>query len=185
MQVARGNAFALSAGVLLAVTLFATMAPYTMASGMQAHRPVVERHALEESRELWATVDVCNPANEPNTVGIRGSMPSDGHPKDKMYMRFRLQYLEAQSKSWVYLAHGADSGFIAVGQARTARQGGSSFQLVQSAGKPAYTLRGVVSFQWRRGETLVHELTRTTSAGHQSVAGADPAGYSAAECTIS
>ena len=141
-------------------------------------------HSLLQSRELWATVDVCNPADEPNTVGIRGSMPADGHEKDMMYMQFQLQYLEAKGNSWVNLVHGADTGFIVVGAAKAARQGGSSFQLGPAKGTPGYTLRGVVTFQWRRDGRVVHQATRTTSPGHQSLAGSNPAGYSAAECTI-
>jgi hypothetical protein len=143
------------------------------------------RHSLLRSRELWATIDVCNPAKEPDTVGIRGSMPSDGHDKDAMYMRFQLEYEDPKSKAWSVPTHGADSGFIAVGVAKTGRQGGSSFQLGAPAkGQPGYTMRGVVTFQWRRAGRVVHEATRTTSAGHPNVARADPPGYSAAECTI-
>jgi hypothetical protein len=138
--------------------------------------------SLLHSRELWATIDVCNPADQPNTVGIRGSMPGDGVAHDKLYMRFRLQYEEGTGKRWVDLAHGADSSFVFVGAATSARQAGRSFQLVPVAGKPAFTLRGVVSFQWRRGEHVVHAVSRPSSAGHQSLAGADPAGFSAATC---
>jgi hypothetical protein len=142
------------------------------------------RHSPLHSRELWATIDVCNPTDQPNTVGIRGSMPGDGVAHDKLYMRFRLQYEETSSKRWVDLAHGADSGFVFVGAASSARQAGRTFQLVPVAGKPAFTLRGVVSFQWRRGEHIVHAVSRPTSAGHQSLAGADPANYSAATCLM-
>ena len=67
------------------------------------------------SRQLWATIDVCNPSDQPNTVGIRGSMPGDGKSDDVMYMRFRLQYLDASTKHWVDLATDAASGFVAVG----------------------------------------------------------------------
>ncbi len=178
---ARGVALAL---LLSACVLFTTALSAT-AAGTPAQKIVASRHSLLRSRELWATVDVCNPANEPNTVGIRGSMPGDGHGKDAMYMGFQLQYLEAKGNVWVNLAHGADSGFVAVGAAKMARQGGSSFQLGAAKSKPGYTLRGVVTFQWRRGGKVLQQVTRTTTAGHQSVAGADPAGYSAAECTIS
>lgn len=141
-------------------------------------------HSLLSSRELWATIDVCNPATEPNTVGVRGSMPSDGHARDAMYMRFQLEYLDPSSKTWSVPAHGADSGFIGVGKGRGGRQGGSSFQLGAPKGQPGYTMRGVVTFQWRRGARVVHQATRTTSAGHPNVARADPPGYSAATCTI-
>jgi hypothetical protein len=141
-------------------------------------------HSLLSSRELWATIDVCNAAKEPDTVGIRGSMPSDGHAKDTMYMRFQLEYLDPQSRTWSVPTHGADSGYIGVGTAKTGHQGGSSFQLGAPKSPPGYTMRGVVTFQWRRGGRVVHQATRTTSAGHPNVVRADPPGYSAAECTI-
>lgn len=139
--------------------------------------------SLLHSRELWATVDACNPPHHPRTIGVRGSMPGDGHERDRMYMRFELEYLEAKGDTWASLAHG-DSGFIAIGGAKIARQGGWSVQL-SPGGQAAYTLRGVVTYQWRRGARVVHEASRTTSAGHTGVAEAEPPGYSAAECTMS
>jgi hypothetical protein len=169
---------ALSASALFALALS------VVAAGAQSTKTKPGGHSLLSSRELWATVDVCNPSDQPNTVGVRGSMPGDEHPKDTMYMRFQLQYLEAKTDTWTDLVHGGDSGFIGVGTAKSARQGGTSFQLMPVAGKPAYTIRGLVTFQWRHGASILHEATRTTSAGHQGVADADPAGYSAVQCTI-
>ena len=64
------------------------------------------------------------------------------------------------------------------------RQGGRSFQLVPRPGKPAVNLRGVVEYQWRRGKTVMQSTSRPTSAGHKSVAGADPPGFSSATCLI-
>lgn len=139
------------------------------------------RHALLSSRELWSTIDVCRPGDQPHTVGIRGSMPGDGHARDTMYMSFRLQYQDAASKRWVDLV-GASSKFIAVGTGASPRQGGRSFELMPS--RSTFTLRGVVDFQWRHGGTVVQSATRPTGAGHRSVAGADPSGYSAATCAI-
>jgi hypothetical protein len=139
------------------------------------------RHALLSSRELWSTIDVCHPSDQPHTIGIRGSMPGDGHARDKMFMSFRLQYQDGSSKKWVDLA-GASSKFIAVGTGASPRQGGRSFELMPS--KSTFTLRGVVDFQWRHGSTVVQSTTRPTAAGHRSVAGADPSGYSAATCAI-
>jgi hypothetical protein len=149
----------------------------------KAAKPSTLERALLHSHELWATIDVCNPANQPNTVGIRGSMPGDGHAHDKMYMSFRLQYLNT-SKQWVNLASGASSSFVVVGSGASARQGGTSFELKPVAGKPAVTLRGVVDFQWRRGKTVEVSGAEQTTAGHKSLAGADPANYSAATCVI-
>lgn len=172
-------------GALAALALGALApAPVVASAGAAGTQGHVRRSSLLRSRELWATIDVCNPADQPDTVGIRGSMPGDGHPRDAMYMRFQLQYLNAATRTWSTPAHGADSGFVAVGPARSPREGGSSFKLGAPPGKPGYTMRGVVTFQWRRGSQVVHQATRTTGAGHQSVAGADPKGYSTAECVI-
>jgi len=142
-------------------------------------------HALLSSKELWATIDVCNAADQPNTVGVRGSMPGDGQARDRMYMSFRLQYLNKKSGHWVDLTSGATPDYAAVGGGMSSsRQGGSSFALVPVAGKPAFTLRGVVTFQWRRGHVVIVSTSRPTTAPHASLAGADPAGYSAATCLI-
>lgn len=140
------------------------------------------RHALLTSPELWATIDVCNPPDQPNTVGIRGSMPGDHQSHDKMYMSFRLQYLSTTTMQWVDLLSGETPSFVAVGNGAAARQDGRSFKLVP--GKSASTLRGVVDFQWRRGSTVLLSVSRPTTAGRDSLAGADPAGFSAASCVI-
>lgn len=136
------------------------------------------------SRQLWATVDVCNPSDQPYTVGVRGSMPPDGNRKDTLYMRFRIQYMDPANKRWTYIAHGADSGLLKLGSADVARQAGRSFQFARASGRPAFMLRGVVTFQWKHGSAVSLSTYRVTSAGHKSVAGADPKGYSAATCTL-
>jgi hypothetical protein len=171
-------ALVLSSGVLGAV------APSITTAQARSEKTVAGGRSLLQSRELWATVDVCNPKDQPNTIGIRGSMPGDGHPHDVMYMGFSVQYLDATTKKWVDLGKGGDSGMLKVGSGASARQGGFSVGLAPVAGRPAFTLQGYVVFQWRRGGTVVHQATRTTSTGHQSVTDADPAGYSAAQCAI-
>jgi hypothetical protein len=142
-------------------------------------------HGLLQSRELWATVDVCNPKNQPDTIGIRGSMPGDGDSKDIMYMRFRVQYLDATTNTWLYLSKGADSGFLKVGTGEVTRQAGRSFQFAPSTGKSAFVLRGSVVFQWRKGATVLETTTKPTTSGHTSLAGADPRGFSATTCKLS
>jgi hypothetical protein len=164
-----------------ALVLTATLA--TSASAKASAKPSTLERTLLHSHELWATIDVCDPADQPSTVGIRGSMPGDDHAHDSMYMSFRLQYMNA-SGHWVNLSSGASSGFVAVGTGASARQGGTSFELKPVAGKPAVTLRGVVDFQWRRGKTVIVSGAEPTTAAHKSLAGADPEGYSAASCII-
>lgn len=169
----RAVAVIVTAGVLGAA------APALAAPSSSAQVP----SSLRSSPELWATIDVCNPPDQHDTVGVRGSMPGDGQVHDTMFMRFRLQYMDATLKRWVDLANAA-SGFLPVGPSRSARQAGRSFVLFPPAGGSAFTLRGVVSFQWRRGSKALATVSRSTKPGHQSLAGADPKNFSAATCRI-
>jgi hypothetical protein len=159
-----------------------------LACGAEAKPPAVRQRqavsgaALRHSEQLWSTIDVCNPDDQPDTVGVRGSMPGDGQPHDTMYMHFRLQYMNTATKHWGDLASGAQNGFVSLGSAKTARQTGWSFRL--ASGQPAFQLRGVITFQWRRGSTVVESFSRATTAGHHSLAGADPPSFSAASCTL-
>ncbi len=172
----------LVAGLSVAAALAPAPALATFAQP-RAHTPDASERALLDSRELWATIDVCSPPDQLDTLGVRGSMPGDGQAHDRMYMSFRLQYLNA-SKHWVDLVSGASVSFVAVGGGAFARQGGTSFQLAPVAGRPASTLRGIVDFQWRRGRTVLLSAALPTSAAHKSLAGADPASFSAATCVI-
>jgi hypothetical protein len=167
-------------GVLLFCAVATVTAPASAAS--RASGPALPG-SVRLSAALWATIDVCNPPDQPYTVGIRGSMPSDGQSSDALLMRFRLQYLDPSVKRWIDLA-GAASAYIAVGSARAARQAGRSFVLYAPPAGGSYTLRGVVSFRWRRGSRVIGALSRASTTGHRSVSGADPANFSAAVCHI-
>jgi hypothetical protein len=175
----------LALGVLAPVAALALLAS-TSASAATSQRAkrAIDTAALLRSRLLWATIDVCNAPDQPDTLGVRGSMPGVRDSHDTMYMRFRLQYLNTTTKVWTDLAHGISPAWANVGNGATARQGGRSFQLSPVAGQPAVTMRGVVSFEWRRGSTVLAQASRATSAGRLSLAGADPAGFSAATCVI-
>ncbi len=100
-----------------------------------------------------------------------------------MYMSFRLEYRNRSTGHWTTLSSGRPV-FVYVGTGASARQGGRSFQLMPAAGQPAFTFRGVVEFQWRSARHVLGSATRVTEAGHKSLAGADPAGYSSATCRI-
>jgi hypothetical protein len=170
--------------VLLLAAAGAAVAPYASAAGakLRANLRASAQHSPYRSPELWATINVCNPKNAPDVVGVRGSMPGDGQPKDTMYMRFRLQYYEETTRKWLELGHGADSGMLAIGLASTVRQYGRSFTL--AAPPRPVKLRGLVSFEWVRDKHVVYSAQRTTTAGRKSLAGADPAGFSAATCLL-
>jgi hypothetical protein len=131
---------------------------------------------------LWATVDVCDTATHPDTIGIRGSMPGTGDRQEQMYMRFVVEF-RSPTGHWHYLKDG-ESALIAVGNgASKARQAGQDFQVARSASQ-SYTLRGVVVFEWRANGRTIAQAVRATHTGHTAAAGGDPPDYSAATCTI-
>jgi hypothetical protein len=136
------------------------------------------------SRHLWATVNVCDTIRHPDTIGVRASMPGSPHPREQMYMRFRVQYFRGSDQLWHNITKGGDSGYIRVGPARIkARQAGRLFVFAPPAGG-SFQLRGRVTFQWRRGHRVIRSAGLVTTAGHKSTAGADPAGYSSDTCVI-
>jgi hypothetical protein len=170
-------ALLVSAAVLACVA--PAIAPAKGSSSSEA--PLMK--ALLRSRELWATIDVCSPSDQPDYVGVRGSMPGDKHSHDRMYMSFRLQ-VQTSTTQWTDLSSETNPSYVYVGPGGSVRQDGQSFQLVPKTGMPASTLRGVVDYQWRRGKKILQSASRITTAGHKSVSGADPAGYSRTSCVI-
>ena len=135
------------------------------------------------SKLLWATVNICDTEERPDTVGIRGSMPGSGVRAERMFMRFQLQYL-AKDDTWRSVSAPGDKEFVPVGSGRfRQRQSGRNFT-VRPPKSGAFTLRGVVTFEWRRdGKAVRRERLRTT-AKRGPTAGADPSGFSAASCEV-
>src|SRR3954454_24843802 len=103
--------------VVVAVAIIALLAP-SVASAKDA--------------APWATVNVCDTAKRPDTIGIRASMP--GLPKGaRLTMRFRVQY-RTDDGDWRDIG-GADSGWRRVGVARgTPAESGWSFTFAHPAG---------------------------------------------------
>jgi len=104
---------------------------------------------------------------------------------ERLFMRLRVQYLDAATNRWRYVGAKADSGFIGVGSGKARRrQGGRNFT-VRPPERGDYTLRGIVDFQWRRGTRVVKRAQRQTRRGHPGTPGADPARFSAETCRVS
>jgi hypothetical protein len=133
--------------------------------------------------DLWATVDVCNTAAHPDTIGVRGSMPGTADKHEEMYMRFVIEYQSAEGH-WHYFNAGGISGYVRLGDASAAsRQAGQNFQLGKNV-SATYVLRGVIEYDWRLGGRSIATTVRSTTSGHEVAAGGDPPGFSAALCTI-
>ena len=137
--------------------------------------------AAKEPAAVWATVNVCDTAKQPDAIGLRASMP--GTPKGaRLSMRFKVQYRDTDRDIWIDVED-ADSGWRVLGIAKgTPVESGWSFNFAHP--KDPVQLRGVVRFRWRKGDSLPRAAEVATESGHRSSAGADPAGYSAATCVL-
>jgi opacity protein-like surface antigen len=145
-----------------------------------ADAPTVDKSPL-----LWATINICDTTKHPDTIGIRASMPGSGKAKERMYMRFQVQYFRNSTQTWAPADTTVDSGFQSVGSAKyRRRESGWNFSITPPPEGQTYRLRGIVSFEWRVGKKVVRSARKRTRSGHAGTYGADPKGYSAAECMI-
>ena len=138
------------------------------------------------SKDLWATVNVCDTPGARNIIGIRASMPGNGTVQ-RMYMRFEAQWYSARRNRFV--PTGSSSRWVSAGSARyKSSQAGFSFQFADPPAGAAFLMRGKVSYQWRarrgKGTVVVRRASRLTRGGIRGVAGGDPAGRSDARCLI-
>ena len=153
---------------------------FCLAGGPPAFAPAA---SAADGRGPWATVNVCDTSNAPNTIGIRASMPGSRSGKEERYMRFVVQYFSRPDDRWYNVAAGGDSGYLSIGAGRRARQFGRSFRIEPPAGR-SVLLRGRVFFRWRVKGDVVRRDSALTRKGHRSNTGDDPEGYSASTCTI-
>ena len=146
--------------------------------------------AAAASADLWATVNICDTAASPNTIGIRASMPGNG-TRQRLYMRFEVQYYDRVDRLWVLT--GSTSRWLRVGSARyKSTQAGFSFQFAQPPLGEQFVMRGRVYFEWRarRGRpgrkrwVAVMKRRRITRAGILGVEGGVPPGRSEALCVV-
>jgi hypothetical protein len=133
---------------------------------------------------LWATVNVGDTANAPDTLGVRARMPGNG-TRQRMWMRYRVQFYSEADARWKYVSQGGQSPWVEAGSARFAfKETGYEFTFDAPQAGSSFLLRGVVEFQWRsKGGKVVRRTRKFTEGGHRT-RGADPRGFSAARCRI-
>ena len=144
--------------------------------------------ARAEELSPWATVNICDTPRHPNALGVRASMPGNGTGQ-RMYMRFRAQYLDARQGRFIDLGGNLRSPWVLAGSAHfRRREAGYTFRLNPPPEGRAYILRARVEFQWRkrRGRRLVvvRRARAITESGHVAGAGADPPRFSSATCEL-
>jgi hypothetical protein len=133
---------------------------------------------------LWATVNICDSSKSPQRLGVRASMPGTGRRRERLYMRFRAQWFSPVQDRWVnFQSPAMNPDFVSVGSSRfRARQSGWTFEFRLDPGQQ-FRLRGVVTFEWRRGTRVVRREVRRTRAGHRTSL-AEPRGFSASTCML-
>jgi hypothetical protein len=135
----------------------------------------------EQSADLWATINICNSANYPNYIGIRGQIPGLGFTT-QVYMDVQVQYYDSATKK--FIGTGNDQR-LSLGRAtHGVHQGGVRFPLQPPAAGDTYVLRGAIAFEWKLSGKLIGRTIKTTTGPLANVDFADPPGYSAATCTI-
>ncbi len=131
----------------------------------------------EHSRNVWATVNICNTKRNRDVIGIRGQMPALGF-QSVLVMDVQVYYLNSQTKK--YLPDPGVKEHVVLGSATNAlHQDGASFRIV-----PPANLEGRIDFSWELAGKVIGSTNRMTVRGVKRVQFADPRGHSAATCVI-
>jgi hypothetical protein len=145
------------------------------------------------SKELWATVNICDTPAYPDSMGVRASMPGNG-TRERMYVRFQAQVWSFRGQRWRQLRRKARSPWLYVGSARfRSQQVGWTFDFDRPEGK-AFLMRGLALFEWRKRKArhksgrarwaVVMRRRRITRGGILGVDGGDLPGTSIDSCWI-
>ena len=134
------------------------------------------------SKNLWATINVCDTQAHPNALGVRARMPGNGR-HEQMYMRFLAEY-QASNGVWHHVAVGGASPWEHAGSALFRYEElGYTFTFDQLAPGEGYTMRGLVKFEWRAHGKVQRRAHLLTTTGHPTKR-SDPSQYSAANCFV-
>ena len=173
--------FATGAVVIALLAFVAVAASYGASTNPTPAQIKAAVQRAERSRQLWATVNICNTRGHPHTIGIRGQMPALGYTST-MSMTITIDYFDPQRNRFV--PDRAVVRFVPLGDpANGLWQGGVRFSFRKPA--TAVLLRGMVTYQWKRGGKVVGRTTRYTVHGIKQVDDSDPPGYSTATCNLS
>jgi hypothetical protein len=173
-------------GLVCGVTIVLLAAAGPAAAAGSRHRSAGPSHAqistavarVERSRNLWATINICNSKHHPNVVGIRGQMPTLGF-NSLLTMQVELRYWSDADKRYESLPSTKET--ISLGTERTGvHQGGISYKFSPHSG----TLAGTVRFDWRLKSRSIGHAVRTTSTGHSDADQSDPVHFTAGKCEL-
>jgi hypothetical protein len=171
------------ATTVLVLAVAATPAPTSAKSvsrgpsRAQIHQAV---RAAERSSSLWATINICNSRRYPNTLGVRGQMPTLGFSAS-LSMLIQVDYYSPQIKRFVAIKSSNAISKLSLGSASSGlQQDGAVFPFAAHTG----LLNATIVFTWKRGGKVLGQTKRRTSAGHRDADYGSPPHFSAAHCQI-
>lgn len=170
-----------AAGAALPVIAGAASAPGPTGAQIRA---AVRR--AEKSRDLWATLNVCNvpvaKSSGYKQIGVRVQMPALGFTTH-LYMTLGIQAWDAAHKRYVTL--NSRYGPKSIGLAFNApSQDGYSFYYRKPVAEKTTLVRGIATLEWRIGKRVLGRVTRPTGGGYEHVDFGNPHGLSVATCTV-
>jgi hypothetical protein len=100
---------------------------------------------------LWATVNICDTAAAPDSMGVRAGMPGNASGQ-RTFMRFRAEHWSRSLQDWAPVAGtGGESPWVYAGPARhERRQAGWTFRFAPPPAGLTLTMRATVEFEWRK-----------------------------------
>jgi hypothetical protein len=136
--------------------------------------------SAEQSRSLWATVNICDTRKYRNDLGVRGQMPTLGFPAS-MFMVVQVDFWSQAHQRFLPIQSDLATTRLSLGtNASGLQQDGAVFPFSAKTG----LLNATVTFIWTRGGKIIGQTVRHTTAGHTDAAHGSPPRYSAAQCRI-
>jgi hypothetical protein len=167
----------------LATTVLATavlVAPSPAPAAASQPKLAAAVRSAERSRSLWATVNICDTRGYPDSVGIRGQMPTLG-VSASLSMTIQVDYWSKPKGRFMPIQSRTGTTTLALGNLSSGlQQDGAVFPFKAQHGLFSAT----ITFTWSRGGKVVGQTQRRTTAGHHDADFGSPPRYSAAQCRI-
>jgi hypothetical protein len=136
--------------------------------------------SAEQSRSLWATVNICDTRKYSNDLGVRGQMPTLGFAAS-MFMVVQVDFWSRAQHRFLPIQSNLATTRLSLGtNASGLQQDGAVFPFSAHTG----LLNATVTFIWTRGGKVIGQTVRRTTAGHTDARHGSPPRYSAAQCRI-
>jgi hypothetical protein len=136
--------------------------------------------SAEQSRALWATVNICDTRRYHHDIGVRGQMPSLGF-SSTLYMVVQVNFWSEKQHRFLPIQSNLATTRLSLGStANGLEQDGAVFPFRAHTGR----LNATFTFIWSRGGTVIGQTVRRTTAGHTDADHGSPPHFSAAQCRI-